>query len=485
MKYNRVLLVKFYTKVGYGPRRPPVGLGYIAEALKNAGIPYEVLDCDLGYTTEDLLEKVKNYKPDLIGISMVTLGYLSFYEIINQLKDACSCDIVVGGPHISTMREEGLADCPGIDYGIVGEADRSIVALCEGKPLDQIEGLVYRSNEEIRFNGVVPPIKDLDSLGFPTYEGFELEKYYGFKTELSLVTSRGCPYGCIYCSVRLIIGSRMRFRTANNVVDEVEHWIKLGYHSFAIMDDNFSHDRQRVLDICDEIERRGLSGFKISLANGLRADRVDRELLQRLKDVGAFEIQIGVEAASDPILKFLRKGEKIDTIRKSIELALDLNYDVGTCFLVGTPGEAWDDVQDSFRFVLGYPLTRAFFFNIIPYPGTYIYDYLKKEGLMLKQPEMYLGTLRQNSNEPVFYTPELSVKQRKKLLRQARRVSDKVRYKYLRNRLSRFGPLAVLPAFLGSWHISVPFLKRSRFFNLAILPHYLRTRKQKSEDSNQ
>ena len=307
MIYKRVLLVKFYTRVGYGPRRPPVGLGYIAEALKQADIEYNVFDCDLGYTHNDLIQKIADYKPDLVGISMVTLGYLDFNDLIDRIKMKFDCDIIVGGPHISTMREKGLTDCKGIDYGMVGEGDLSMVALCQGEALDQIPGIIFREGDQIQFNGVVPPIRDLDALGFPTYERFELDKYYGFKTELSLVTSRGCPYGCIYCSVRLIMGPRMRFRSADNVVDEIEFWTQKGYHSFAIMDDNFSHDRQRVMDICNEIERRGLSGFRISLANGLRADRMDHEMLKCLKDVGAYEIQIGVEAAHDRILKFLKE----------------------------------------------------------------------------------------------------------------------------------------------------------------------------------
>jgi anaerobic magnesium-protoporphyrin IX monomethyl ester cyclase len=479
-RYDRVLLIKFYTKVGYGARRPPTGLGYIAEALHRREIPYEIVDCDLGYGLDEIIDRIHTLKPNLIGISMVTLGYLNSYEMIRVIKKAASCDIILGGPHISTLRTKVLEDCDSIDFGVVGEGDRLIVDLCEGAPLEGIPGLIYRENNRIRFTGTCKPIIDIDTFGFPKYPGFELEKYFGYGSEIGVVTSRGCPYGCTFCAVRLIMGRRIRLRTADNVAEEFQYWTEKGYKRLVVLDDNFSHDRQRVFDICDSIEERDLTGIQISLANGLRADRTDPEMLMRLRDVGAYEIQIGVESASDRVLKIIRKGETLETIEKAIQDSIRTGYEVGANFLIGSPGERWEDVQDSFDFAQRYPLGRAFFFNIIPYPGTPIFEELESKGYLRATPDEYLGSLRQNENTPVFETPELSLADRRRLIHQAQRVSEKVRRRFLEGKFSKFRFLAKPMAFLSAWHVSEPILKRNKLVNKYLLPLYYNTLKKKS-----
>ena len=186
--------------------------------------------------------------------------------------------------------------------------------------LDQTQGLVCRSDGEVHFTGRRRPVVELDRFTFPAYQGFELGKYY--TSEVSLITSRGCPYGCSYCKVRLIMGSRIRLRSAGSVADEVESWVKRGYRSFFIEDDKFSHDRNRTLEICDEIQRRNLGKIRISLANGLRADKTDNHILNRLREVGAWEIQFGVESVNNHVLKLLRKAETIEQITSSVEKAI-------------------------------------------------------------------------------------------------------------------------------------------------------------------
>jgi len=273
------------------------------------------------------------------------------------------------------------------------------------------------------------------------------------------------------------MGARIRLRSVQSVVDEMEFWYKKNYKTFLIMDDNFTFDKQRIFDICDELESRQLTDIRISLANGVRADKVDEPMLRRLKQLGAWEIQIAVESASDRVLGLLRKGETLDTIRKAIDIACRLDYDVGTNFLVGSPGETWEEVQNSFKFVKEYPLQLAFFFNIIPYPGTRLYDNLQANNLLREEPKEYLGTLREGVLRPVFETPELSIEKRVKLLRQAKRVSENVRRQYIKRRLSRFGPLALPLAFIGSWTVTAWLLKKNKFFSKYLLPIYYKMRK--------
>jgi len=477
MSYERILLIRQQTSgIYYAPRRPPVGIGYLAEALRKNNITYMIIDRELGgYTIEDIDRKIRDFKPDLVGISMVTLGYLETYAMIDHIKNDFGVDTIIGGPHVSAFGKEILVDCPALDFAIQSEGEEALVELIQGKSSAEIKGLYYRNKGEVEFTGKRPAVSDIDSLSWPTYTGFEMERY--LSNEMGILTSRGCPYACTFCSVHTIMGAKIRLRSVQSVVDEMEYWYKKNYKTFLIMDDNFTFNKQRVFDICDDIERRGMKDIRISLANGVRADKVDEPMLRRLKQVGAWEIQIAVESANDRVLKILRKGETLDTIRKAIDISCRLDYDVGLNFLIGSPGETWDEVQESFKFVKDYPLQLVFYFNIIPYPGTHLFDYLSENNLMRDDPKEYLGTLREGVPRPVFETPELSIEQRLKLLKQARRVSENVRRAYLKRRLSRFGLLAWPLAFIGSWTVTAWLLKRNKFVSKYLLPIYYRMRK--------
>ncbi len=484
MRYERVLLIRQNTRgMFYAPRRPPVGIGYLAESLLRNNINYAVIDRELGYTFEDMEEKIAAFQPDLVGVSMVSLGYKQSYEMISRLKNKFNADIIIGGPHTSAFRETALEECPEIDFASISESDETLVELCRGGHIKDIPGLFYRKNGNIRFSGTRRPIGDIDSLSFPTYTGFEMDRY--LSKEMGILTSRGCPFGCTFCAVHSIMGAKIRMRSVDNVMNEIQHWYDKDYKTFLIMDDNFTFDKQRVFDICDEIESRKMD-IKISLANGVRADKVDEPMLKRLREVGAWEVQIAVESANDHVLEILRKGETLDTIRKAVDISCRLDYDVGLNFLIGSPGETWQDVQNSFKFVDDYPLQLAFFFNIIPYPGTRLFDHLKKNNMLRADPAEYLGTIREGVLRPLFETPELSLQQRKKLLVKARKISQKVRRRYLRRRLARLGPLAWPLALLGSWHITALWLKKNKFVSKYILPLYYKSRKvlEKPVDSD-
>src|SRR3990167_7425596 len=219
--------------------------------------------------------------------------FLRHYELITLIKSNCpNIPIVVGGPHVSTFREDVLRKCESIDYGITLEGDETIVELCYNiKSPSLVKGLIYRENSDICYTGDRPLITDLDKLDFPKYIRFDLKKY----EFITIVTSRGCPFRCIYCPVIYTIGNKWRCRAAISVVNEIEYWSKRGFRRFEFGDDNFTLRRERVLEICNEIENRNLSGIKIGLGNGIRADRVDKPLLSRMKEVGFSYVAFGVE----------------------------------------------------------------------------------------------------------------------------------------------------------------------------------------------
>jgi len=285
MRYRRVFLVNMSIPDSYlGPIRPPAGLGYVAQALEDRGIDYDVIDLLLGYSIKDLIERIKVYGPDLVGFSMFTLGHARAYRIIEQVKqEAGPFDVVVGGPHASTMREQVLEDCPAVDFSVVMEGEETLIDLCGEEPVEEIAGLIRRQGDEVVYGGDRKAI-DLETLNFPRYKKFELDRY--MLKEILLLSSRGCPYRCTYCSACLVVGRKVRMRKAGSVVDEIAYWYAKGYHRFNFGDDNFTFYGKRVYQFCDELQARDLKGLDLRCGNGIRADRVDRRLLERMYEVG-------------------------------------------------------------------------------------------------------------------------------------------------------------------------------------------------------
>ncbi|MGR3173256.1 MAG: B12-binding domain-containing radical SAM protein [Candidatus Scalindua sp.] len=430
MQIGRVLLVKpIYYGSHYGDIWLPTGLAYISEALIKANIDNRIIDMGLGYSLNDLKKEIEKYKPQLIGISMMSFGYKHNYEMIKHIKNSyTSIPIVVGGPHMSTLREEVLRGCQSIDFGIALEGEESIIELCQGNKLfSEIKGLLFRDDSgDIRYSGDREFISDLDQNGFPSYSKTELDKY---SRSVNIVTSRGCPYHCIYCPVHLAIGRKFRVRSYKSVVEELRYWYERGYRQFGIADDNFSLIRKRVVDICDEIERQGLTGLKISCGNGLRADKVDRDLLARMKEVGFCYIAFGVEGGNNKVLSALRKSEKIETIEQAIKDALDLDYMVTLFFLLGSPGETKADVEDSVRLATKYPVYDVRFYNLIPFQNTELYAWVSKNKYFRKDPVQFISEASHWVNDPIFETPELPIKERKKLYKWA---NNKVKWHTLK-----------------------------------------------------
>ncbi len=434
MRYERVLLVNPPSKGEWRGIRPHIGLGYIAQMLQEEEIEHDVLDMNFGYKFKHLQNKIDSFEPDLIGISLLTLEYKKFYDLIKHIKDRNpKIKIAVGGPHVTIMRDQVLRECQAADYGVVYEGEETLVELCKRLPEDQIKGLMFRNKGKVIYNGDREFINNLDELPWPRYEKFELRRYI---REVEIYSSRGCPHKCIFCPNR-IISPKFRVRSPKHVVDEMEYWYAKGYKQFNFDDDNFNMNKDRVYEICNEIERRKLTNIFIRCSNGIRADRVDRTLLARMKEVGFNYIAFGADGANDKMLKLVKKGETLEDIEQALKNASDLDYDLKLLFIVGTPGETWEDVEDKVKLSMKYPLQDVHFYNIIPYPGTELFDWIKENNRFLKEPEDYLNDTTFCEINPVFDTPELSVEDMIKVFKYLESVRKQVHKNAVR-RLSIF-----------------------------------------------
>ena len=464
MRFNKVLLVSPVAASRYGGLRVPAGIGNIAQALWDKSIDYEYVDMRIGYKFNDLRKKTLEFKPDLIGISMITLGYKYTYQMISDIKRILPyAKIVVGGHHVTILKDKVLEDCQDIDFGVVSDGEETIIDLCyNNKSIEDIEGLIHRKGEDIIFNGYRPAVKDLDQYAFPKFERFNLKEY---SKQIPIHSSRGCVGQCTFCPNKLI-GRGFRKKSPSYFVDEIEYWYDRGYRQFAIDDDNFTLINERVYQICDEIERRNLKDLLIRCSNGIRADRVDRDLLLRMKEIGVREVGFGVDGGNDKILRSLKKNERMETIEKAVRTACDIGLDVKIFIIVGTPQETEADIEDSIKLARKYPVARVNFNNAIPYPGTELYDYVSENNLFLTPPEEYLNNIAEDLNEerpvPVFATPELPKEDRIRILKLCHRVEKEV----MKNTAMRMFKHIPLSGFFIKYFFNVALFERLFFQNL-------------------
>jgi anaerobic magnesium-protoporphyrin IX monomethyl ester cyclase len=445
MKFNRVLLVYPHHDVEWPGLTPPIGLGYLAESLKDNGIEYDVLDMNLGHSREHLIRKVNGFKPDLLGMSMITRDYRQFYRTLESVKlDNERLKILAGGPHVTIFKDQVLKECQAIDYGITREGEQTLLELCQGGLSEQdIRGLLFRKNGDVAYSGDREFITELDRISWPKYDRFELDRYF---REISVHTSRGCPHRCIFCA-RHVLSPKYKARSAENVADELEYWYRKGYRKFNFEDDNFNLLPKRVYAICDEIERRGLAHLELRCSNGIRADRVDRDMLARMREVGFRYVAFGVDAGNDRMLAVVKKGETMRDIEEGIRHACELGYGVKLFFVIGNPTETAEDVEDMVTLSRKYPIEEVHFNNVVPYPGTELFEWIKQHDYFLREPEEYLNNASFWEAKPIFQTPELPESERIRLTEYLHRVRQEIHRKTIRRmfgRLKLLGKLASL-----------------------------------------
>lgn len=422
------------------PLCPNAGLGYVSEALIRKGIPHEIYDLNLKNSWNQLQRRLEESSPDLIGISMRTLNYARSYALISNIRSkAPDAKIAVGGPHVSTLREQVLQDCQAVDYGFVFEGEESFVELVRGNPVEDIKGVLFRKDGQIHYSGDRGFITELDHIPFPRYSKFALNRYVG--NYISIVSSRGCPYNCIYCPVGTCMGKRFRPRSPEHILDEILYWYDRGYRHLDFADDNFTLDKKRVQNLCELISRHEMKDLVLTCQNGIRADKVDKALLKEMRSVGFKSIAIGVESANNYILANIRKGETLEQIELAVMTACDLGYEVKLFFIVGSPGETIEHVKRSIDFAKKYPVTTAYFYNLIPFPGTSLFQWAQDNNYLLKPPSEYLNESSHFLHDPLIETPEFSRLERKKAFALTAQASREIHRKaYKRALQKKLGP---------------------------------------------
>ena len=397
VKDKKILLAKSYNRMHYGIV-PPISLGYLAASLSKDGWEnVEVMDCVLRQIDpEKFEEEARKSQPDVLGMTVFSNNLPMVKKHLQAAKRANPKIInIIGGPHPSAVSPEELFEYFGdsIDYAVRGEGDKGLPMLLDKlfgfgqAAFEEIPGLVWQENGAIKAN-ITYMEQNLDILPMPRWDLMPPDKYPQAPTGsffknfpiAFLITSRGCPFQCTFCASKPVVGRTIRFRTVENVMEEIRYVTKTyGIKEFHILDDNFTLNRERAREICQRVidEKIPVTFYAV---NGLRLDTLDSELLEIMKKAGFFAINIGIESGSQRILDHMKKSLKKDLIREKASLIRNKGFRVSGLFIVGYPAETREDIEETIQFAKSLDLDRATFSLYLPLPGSEMYETLKQNG---------------------------------------------------------------------------------------------------------
>ena len=370
-----------------GTTGPPLGLAYLASVARQEGHEVRVVDSIAESLGFDEVEKIISaYSPDLVGITSTTSMIPDMYRVAGIAK-AQSPDIkvVVGGPHVTFTPEGTLSESDDIDYVIRGEGESifsNLLAYLSGrKDLKEIRGISFRTQNGIVNTPPEPLIQDVDSIPEPALDLLPMSKYKVGKNEFgTVVTSRGCPYNCMFCSSSLQFGKQWRGHSAERVLHELENLVfRYRKREIEFLDDTFTLNMKRAVELTGMIRSEGLD---ITWSASARVNLFNEEIARSLKNAGAHTIYFGIESGVQKTLDFMGKGITTEMARKSVGVAKEVGLRTLGSFIIGFPDDTIDDVRETVSFSRKLGLTFAQFTIATPYPGTRLWSYALERDLL-------------------------------------------------------------------------------------------------------
>lgn len=385
---------------------PPLGILYLAGYLKAHGQEVEILDGEVGLTVEHIIHEIQRRQPEIVGVSMLTYDRFAGYRIAKAAKEA-GAFVVVGNVHPTFTDKETLQEHPYIDAVVRHEGEATLLDLVQhlesGKPVDDVQGLTFRAeNGALIQNPERDLLPDVDKLPSPAYELVPMKKYRYH----AIFASRGCPYKCIFCSSPNFWLRKVRYRTPPQVASEIEMLLtKYGKKEVHFKDDVFTMKKPWVLEICGEMQRRGI---QIKWECMGRVNNVDPDFLRHIKEMGCIRIEYGVESGDPELMEVIEKSISPDRAIRALAASHEAGIHVGTFFMIGHPGETLESAQKTFDFALQ---LRPYTWTFSPadiLPGTKMEAMAREKGIMdgfsWSQPGL------NSSGEPMrrFVNPQVS-----------------------------------------------------------------------------
>lgn len=393
---------------------PPMGLGYIASIMEKLGIEVKIVDCmmegwhvhedvgnnliKIGLFDEDIRAIISDFAPDMVCVNnQFSKQYKNAHRIYGIVKSVNKSILTqAGGAHPTVMPEFCLED-PNLDFVVLGEGELVVERLIKALDNDPvnltgIDGLGYKKDGNIIINKKTSYIEDLDSIPFPAYHLMRLENYFGLdrshgkrhhKKFSPIVTSRGCPAKCTFCTAYKVWGRRYRYRSPENVIEEMRLLKeKYGIEEILIEDDNFTANPRRAEKICDLMIQNNFD-FKWDTPNGVAAFALNDNLIQKMQKAGCYKINIAVESGNQDTLKnIIKKPLDLSKVEHIVEFCRKIDLDFGIFLILGMPDDTLDAMWDNYKFARKIRVFDPFISVATPYPGSEIYDLCNEKGYL-------------------------------------------------------------------------------------------------------
>ena len=385
----KIALVYPYKKEGFQGCNPPVSLLYLAAALRKAGQEVAVFDIDEDNRSEaDLIDILCEHSPDVVGIPLFTAYLKNAYNFERLLaKTNHHWKLLIGGPHATVKPIDTLKDFESCDFVIRGEADNSIVELAESleqrKPLEDVNGLTFRTNGNIVHNADIDVLPDLDTLEFPArdllasaYKNGTYWRVGNHGVTDIVITSRGCPFSCNFC---FKVSNKFRTRSPENIVAELKELKGRGIKNVHIMDDLFVFNKPHLYRVIDLIKKDKL---KMKLKVRARTNFIDEEILQKLKEIGVNNIVFGIESGSQKILDQMNKKTTVEMNENAIRMAKKAGMDCYADIFIGYPGETPETIKETENLIIKTKPSAIQVGILYPLPGTKVYNDAIEQGVL-------------------------------------------------------------------------------------------------------
>jgi len=355
--------------------RPPLGIAYLAAFLERNGHQAALFDLNVEDDPKAAIREAAG--ADLVGISILSVFYLSARELITEIRSINpAVPIVVGGSHVTALPRETLRES-GADLAVTGDGEDALLeiaqALASGSDLGGVKGIWLRDGEAIRQTEARPPRRDLDSLPFPARHLLKMDRYVNpvdGKDLHVMITSRGCPFHCFYCAKNMF--GIWRPRTAENVLDELQEIRdRYGARIVYFHDDLFTTDKKRVIAICKGMIERDL---RMSWLCTARVDTIDEEMLSWMKKAGCRSVHFGIESGVQEILDLMNKKITLEEVRRALEATKRSGIYSKAYFIIGFPWDTDETIETTIDFALSLPADEYQFTMLMPYPGTECWD---------------------------------------------------------------------------------------------------------------
>ena len=447
---------------------PPLGIGYLSSYLQAHGHSTRLIDAhNLDLSHEEVVRRCA--ESSLVGISCHSAFILPVAALSRKLKEAGHA-VVIGGPHPSALPRETI-EMTGADYVVAGEGEQALCHIAEhhekGEVFPPFQGVIRPGDETLSF---APLFENLDNLPFPDWKAIDPRFYrrgpHGgvikYFPVAPVTTTRGCCFGCKFCASPALWGRKVRFRSPESVVEEIELLVKdFQVREIHFEDDNITLKREHMEEIARLLIRRKLS-IVWACPNGVRVESVDRELLRLMRQSGCYMLAFGIESGNQAILDRIGKQIDLSTAEKAVRMAHREGILTQGCFVFGFPGESLDTIRRTVALARRLPLDRAQFALLDILPGSELWSEIRNQGNW--EPDWHYKSFHESP-----WTPEGLTKEQLKKMRawafksfylrpkQILYLLGNIKIEQIPYILSRLRDCAVLP----DMKLPVPFRRRS------------------------